>query len=101
MELPGLDVAQLLQNILMLASGSAGVFVSVKMGKKIKWIPINKGQKKLLIGSAGVLSAIALVLMSLATSEGLPASLQDVMVKVLELATIWYGAHATHKTLKK
>ena len=91
----------MLQNVATLLAGGGGVWLSVNIVKKIKWVPVNAGQKALLRGTAGVLSAVALVLVSLASGAGLPESFQEVMVKLVELASIWFTAHASHKVLKK
>jgi len=79
------------------ASG-VGVFALTHVAKKISFIPLQEGQKTKLRATAGVLSAVGAVLVSMANGNVGAENLQALIMAVLGCAFAWLTAHTTHKT---
>lgn len=91
------EILDILRNIVL---GGTGVWAAVEAGKKIEAVPLEEGQTVRLRAVAGVLSALATVLVAVADKNLQPDSLQNVALAVLTFAGTWAAAHGAHKLNK-
>lgn len=91
----------MLTTLAALVSGTGGVYLITRLLRWWKWFPAHEGQAARLRAVAGVLSAIAVVVGGVASGNIAPESVQDVVVKLLEFAVMWAGAHTVHTVIKK
>ena len=95
-------LSNLLKTALVVVTGAGGVWLSTELVKRAKNLPmISEHTKAALVGTAGVLSALATLVLGAVNQNLTPETIQDVIVKLLEFAGIWLGAHTVHKALKK
>lgn len=94
-----MTLAQALQGLLTILGGSAGVWLSVELVKRAGKLHTSANAKLILRSLAGLASAIGAVLINAADGELDPANVQNLMTGAVQLAAIWWGAHAAHQTL--
>lgn len=85
---------------LELAGSAAGVFLFTAAAKRISFIPISEGQTLRIRTLAGVLSAVASVVLAVADGKLDGPVLQSSFIVVVQAASILWAAHCAHKLSK-
>lgn len=94
-----IDLFQLLTNISVMLGGGIGLWACVNLAKRLE--PWLKGHTTILRFGGMALAAVSVFVSKAATGALEGADLQLLGVSLLEAATVWLTAHATHKALKK
>jgi hypothetical protein len=94
------DIQSIMGTLIQVIGGGVGTWVLTEVVKFVPKIPINVGQKARIRSVAGILSAIAVVLMGFANDSLKPNDLQGALLAILATAGTFGAAHGTHKIVK-
>lgn len=97
-----INVAEAGLRLAEFSGGIGGVFVAtnlIKLSSRIPWV--NEGDTMKIRAVAGVLSAVATVLMGFADKSISVDSVQNLLVAAGMFVAIWGGAHITHVVSNK
>lgn len=97
-----MDLSQIFIKFVEFFSGIGGVFVAtnmIKYSSKIPWI--SEGNTTKIRATAGLLSAISVVLFGLVDKTLSPEKVQGLFVSLVTFLSIWVGSHVVHKVSKE
>lgn len=96
------DLISVIEWVMTFISGSGGVYLITQLVKKANSISfIQEGQTARIRAAAALLSAIAVVVAHVAMNGSLDVdSVQSVLMRLLEVAAVWGGAHTMHQAVE-
>lgn len=86
-----------LTTLVQLLGSGVGVWAVTEGVKRIPQIPINEGQTTALRSTAGVLSAVAVLLLGFANKDLQPTDAINALQAILGVVITWATAHSIHK----
>lgn len=92
-----MDIQHILTIIGEFLGSGIAVYGLTEVAKRVNSIPVFSGQTLRIRAVAGVLSAIAVLLLGLANQDVKPDDLSGVLVALTGLVSVWLTSHATYK----